>query len=322
MADDWSIRRGSPVPGTSPLRPPASAASAELSPVQASPVEPAAESLALAPSQTQFSAASRTGSLTLPSLEAAARAVDEALNPLPSDPLQRRLTFLPSPGIPVRLESGSVAVEIFWPYAPGSRHGGPEQLASDGAPESFRDHLAPFAAYFGAGTRGPMMAWLGDQASRGELPPGSPATQGLQAIANTLFWDVPMFQASDDRLIARGMPVDLSAPEAMARYLRHQREAIAGLVSRQDPETDGPAYLRAGRELLAMVDAALSRVEGFVGGDRLPVTATPLGPFGWYNQAAEPASASPLEAEVDPAASPAELRQIAKRLETDAFPAR
>ena len=320
MADDWSIRRGSPVPGTSPLRPPAPAASAELSP--ASPGESPAESLALAPSQTQFSAASRTGSLTLPSLEAAAKAVDGALNPIPSDPLTRRLTFMPSPGIPVRLESGSAAVEIFWPYAPGSRHGGPEQLASSGASESFQDHLAPFAAYFGAGTRGPMMAWLGDQASRGELPPGSPATQGLQAIANTLFWDVPMFQASDDRLIARGMPVDLSAPEAMQRYLRHQREAIAGLVSRQDPASDGPAYLRAGRELLAMVEAALSRVEGFAEGDRLPVAATPLGPFGWYNHADEPSAASPLPTDLDPAASPAELRQSAQRLESDAFPSR
>ncbi|MNK82980.1 hypothetical protein D3C87_1027720 [compost metagenome] len=273
----------------------------------------------MTPTETRFSAASRTGSLSLPSLDEAAKAVDAALSPVVSDPLQRRLTFLPSPGVPVRLETGNASVEIFWPYAPGSRNGGPEQLASAGASQSFRDHLAPFAAYFGAGTRGAMMAWLGDQASRGELPTGSAATQGLQAIANTLFWDVPMFQASDDRLIARGMPVDLSAPEAMGQYLRHQRDAIAGLVSRQDPETDGPAYMRAGRELLAMIDAALRRVEGYGEGDRQPVSATPLGPYGWYNQASEPAEASPLDAALDAAATPAELRQLAIRLEEDAF---
>jgi hypothetical protein len=255
----------------------------------------------------------------LPSLEAASKAVDAALAPPPADPIARRLTFLPSPGVPVRMETADQAIALFWPYAPGSRHGGPEQLASRAETEGFRDHMAPFAAYFGAGTHGPMMAWLGDQAARGELPPGSSATQGLQALASTLFWDVPMQQASDDRLIARGMPVDLSAPEAMGQYLRHQRDAVAALVARQSPDSDGPAYLRAGRELLAMVEAALHRVEGFMAGDRSPVTATPLGPFGWYNHAEEPAGATPLAAELDPTAAPQDIRNAARRLEAESF---
>lgn len=312
MADDWSIRRGSPVPGTSPLRPPASAVGPERS------AAPKSEEPTLAPSQASFSPLSRTGSLTLPSLESASQAVDAALRPEPADPIARRLEFLPSPGIPVRIASSGAAVELFWPYAPGSRHGGPDTLSAAGGAQTFRDHMAPFAAYFGAGTRGPMMAWLGDQASRGELPKGSAATQGLQAIANTLFWDIPMQQASDDRLIARGMPVDLSKPEAMATYLRHHRDAAAALVARQNPAEDGKAYLRAGRELLAMVEAALRRAEAFAEGDRGPVTATSLGAFGWYNHAAEPSEARPLAEAPNPEASPHELREAARRLEQDA----
>jgi hypothetical protein len=253
------------------------------------------------------------------SLEAADMAFDAAFSSRSSDPLVRRLEFLASPGVPVRVQAGEAAVDLFWPYAPGSRNGGPDELASKGALETFRDHMAPFAAYFGAGTRGPMMAWLGDQASRGQLAAGSPATRGLQAIANTLFWDVPMQQTSDDRLIARGMPVDLSTPEAMATYLRHQRDAIADLIPGQTPDADGSAYMRAGRELLGMVEAALARVEGFMAGDHAPVTATPLGRFGWYNHASEPSAAAPLPAEIDPAATPADLRETAQRLEEDAF---
>ena len=314
MAGDWSIRNGSPTPGTSPLRPLGPSGRTEAS---ASPT-PAPTHGAMAPTETRFSAASRTGTLRLPSLEAASKAVDEALSPRSSDPLARRLEFLVSPGIPVRVEAGGKTADVFWPYAPGSRNGGPEQLASQGPSDDFREHMAPLAAYFGAGTRGPMMAWLGDQASRGELPPGSPATQGLQAIANSLFWDLPMQQNSDDRLIARGMPVDLSRPEPMGQYLRHQRDAIASLVARQTPDADGPAYLRAGQELLAMTEAAVARVEGFLAGDRAPVSATALGPYGWYNHASEPGTATPLPADLDPAASPAELRQQALRLEQDA----
>lgn len=273
----------------------------------------------MAPSQASLSAASRNRFLDLPSAEAAAKALDEALATSMIDPLVRRLEFLASPGVPVRVQAGEATVDLFWPYAPGSRNGGPDELASKGPSESFREHMAPFAAYFGAGTRGPMMAWLGDQASRGQLAAGSPATQGLQAIANTLFWDIPMQQTSDDRLIVRGMPVDLSTPEAMASYLRHQRDAIAALVPRQTPEADGSAYIRAGRELLGMVEAALSRVEAFKAGEHLPVTATPLGPYGWYNQAAEPSAAAPLPATIDPAATPADVRETALRLEQDAF---
>ena len=314
MAGDWSIRNGSPTPGTSPLRPLAPSTRPEAA---AAPV-PAPATGAFAPTETRFSAASRTGNLRLPSLEAASKAVDKALSPTSSDPLARRLEFLVSPGMPVRVEAGGKAVELFWPYAPGSRNGGPEQLASRGPSDDFREHMAPLAAYFGAGTRGPMMAWLGDQASRGELPPGSPATQGLQAIANSLFWDLPMQQNSDDRLIARGMPVDLSKPDAMAQYLRHQRDAISSLVARQTPDAGGPAYLRAGQELLAMTEAALGRVEGFINGDRSPVTASPLGSYGWYNHASEPGAAMPLPADLDPAATPAELRQQALLLEQDA----
>lgn len=278
----------------------------------------------MAPTQANFSAASRTGSLGLPSLEAAAEAVDAALAISAAadaaDPLVRRLHVLVSPGVPVRLEAAGGPVDVFWPYPPGSRHGGPESLSSKGPSESFRDHMAPFAAYFGAGTHGPLMAWMGGQAARGELPKGSDATQGLQAIAGTLFWDVPMQQTSDDRLISRGMPVDLSEPEAMARYLRHQRDAIATLVARQNPEADGPAYLRAGGELLAMVEAALQRVEGYLAGEREPLSAAPLGPYGWYNQAVEPGAAKPLPAEIDPEATPQALREAARRIEEDAFP--
>lgn len=309
MSDDWSIRRGSqhlPVP---PSRSRATAPGA--------PGTPLAPPSAYAPSQAQFSAASRSGALSLPSLEAASRAVDAALVGGAAGGPKGRLEFLPSPGIPVRLEGGGTSVDFYWPYAPGSRHGGPEQLAPPGESASFREHMQPFAAYFGAGTRGPAMAWLGDQASRGELPKGSPATQRLQEIAQSLFWDVPMQQTSDDRLIARGMPADLSTPEAMGRYLTHQRDLIADLVANQDASQDGTAYMQAGRELLAMADAAVGRAEGFAGGDRSPMTATPMGPFAWYNHALPPsADLAPL-AEADPAATLAENRQTAQRLEQD-----
>jgi hypothetical protein len=244
--------------------------------------------------------------------------VDAALSERSGDSLARRLEFLPSPGVPVRLEQAGKSVEIFWPYAPYSRHGGPEKLASPGSSESFPEHLAPFAAYFGAGTHGSMMAWLGEQASRGELPVGSPATQRLQAIATALFWDVPMQQVSDDRMIARGMPTDLSTPEAMREYLRYQRDAVATQVSRQSPDQDGRTYLRAGRELLDMVDAALLRVEGFLEGDRSPLSVTPLGPYAWYDQASAPGDANALPAEIDLNATPRELRETASRLELEA----
>lgn len=315
MTGDWSIRNGNPASGTSPLRPPIPAAKTE----GAAAPGAVSRSGAIAPTEARFSAASRTGTLNLPSLEAATKAVDKALAPKETDLLKRRLEFLVSPGMPVRVHVGDKAVDLFWPYAPGSRNGGPEQLQSSGVAEDFRGHMAPLAAYFGAGTRGPMMAWLSDQAARGELAPGSPATQGLQAIANTLFWDLPMQQNSDDRLIARGMPVDLSQPEAMVQYLRHQRDAIATLIERQLPEVDGPAYLRAGQELLAMTDAALARAEAFLKGDRRPVTATPLGEFGWYNHASDPAAATRIPADLDPSASPAELRRQAQDLEDAAF---
>lgn len=268
----------------------------------------------MAPSATQFSAASRTGSLKLASLEAASRAVDAALAER-KDPLARRLEFLPMPGVPLRLQGAGLEVNFFWPYPPGSRHGGPEQLASPGPSENLRDQLAPFAAYFGAGTRGAMMAWLGDRAARGELPPGSAATGKLQAIAAALFWDVPMQQVSDARLIGRGMATDLSQPEAMAQYLRHQRDAVSDLIARQLPEVDGPAYLRAGRDLHAMLDAALQRTEAFLAGDRAPLVATPLGPYAWYDQTAEPGAAAPLPEAFDLQATPQELRATAERLE-------
>lgn len=308
MSDDWSIRRGSqhlPVP---PSRSWANAPGVAGS--------PAASPSPYAPSQAQFSAASRSGALSLPSLGAASRAVDAALAG-DSAGGPKRLEFLPSPGIPVRLEGGGASVDFYWPYAPGSRHGGPEQLAPAGESASFREHMQPFAAYFGAGTRGPVMAWLGDQASRGELPKGSPATQRLQEIAQSLFWDVPMQQTSDDRLIARGMPADLSTPEAMGCYLSHQRDAIADLVANQNASVDGSAYVQAGRELLAMVEAAVGRAEGFAGGDRTPMTATPMGPFAWYNHALPPSADVPPLAEADPAATLAENRQTAQRLEQD-----
>lgn len=185
----------------------------------------------------------------------------------------------------------SKAIEVLWPYPEGSRNGGPEALSTQGDMSQFQAYMAPFAAYFGAGTRGSQMQWVGEQSKDG-LFPGSEATRELGAIAQTLFWDIPMRQNSDEHLRKAGVSPDLSQPEAMVQYLQGQKERIEGLLAKQDPAYDGAVHQQGARELRGVIDAALARAEAFVVGDRSPMQAVSLGGFGVYN------TARPLEGQL------------------------
>lgn len=202
-------------------------------------------------------------------------------------------------GTPLALSVPGAArtVQVMWPYPEGSRNGGPEALSTRGDMERFRDYMAPFASYFGAGTRGSQMQWVGEQGKEG-LFPGSEATRALAGVSQTLFWDIPMQQNSDDRLRSAGISPDLSQPEVMVQYLQGQKERIAGLVGEQDPAYDGPVHLAGSKELLGMIEGALARAQAFVGGDRSPLKAEPIGGFGVYN------TARPLEGQLPAAFGP------------------
>lgn len=189
------------------------------------------------------------------------------------------------------------SVQVLWPYPEGSRNGGPGALSTQGDMERFRDYMAPFANYFGAGTRGSQMQWVGEQ-GKNDLFPGSEATRELGAIAQTLFWDVPMQQNSDATLRTAGISPDLSRPEAMAQYLTGQRDRVAELVARQDPAYDGAVHRAGAQELLDMLDAAVTRAQAFVAGDRSPMQAVAMGGFGVYN------TARPLDGQLPTAAGP------------------
>lgn len=201
-------------------------------------------------------------------------------------------------GTPMVLEvPGGAQVHVLWPYPEGSRNGGPEALSTHGDMERFRDYMAPFANYFGAGTRGSQMQWVGEQAKEAMFP-GSEATRELGAIAQTLFWDIPMQQNSDEPMRMAGVSPDLSQPEAMVQYLQGQKERIEGLILKQDPAYDGPAHREGAKELLGMIDGALARAESFTAGDRSPLKAVPIGAFGVYN------TAKPLDGQVPAAFGP------------------
>lgn len=176
-------------------------------------------------------------------------------------------------------------LHVLWPYPAGSRHGGPERLSSPGDMNRFRDYMAPFAHYFGAGTRGSQMMWTADQVAKGRLYPGSEATKQLGQIAQSLFWDVPMLQNSDEALRKSGISPDLNDPKHMVAYLQGQKDRIEGLMAKQDPAYDGPVHRQSAQELHGMVDAALSRARAFVAGDRSRIETAPTGGFGVYNTA-------------------------------------
>jgi len=191
----------------------------------------------------------------------------------------------------------SQAVHVLWPYPEGSRNGGPDALSTQGDMAKFRDYMAPFANYFGAGTRGSQMQWVGEQGKDG-LFPGSGATRELGKVAQTMFWDIPMQQNSDERLRTAGVSPDLSQPEAMVQYLQGQKEQVTELIAKQDPANDGPVHQQGARELLGMIEGALARAQAFVAGDRSPMQAVPIGGFGVYN------TARPLEDQLPTAFGP------------------
>lgn len=220
-------------------------------------------------------------------------------------------------GIPVRVDvPGQSPQTILWPYAPGSRHGGPEKLANQGDPAKLRDALAPFATYFGAGTRGSLMLAVQDLAAQDSVHPGSKATQELGEIARSLFWDIPMQQNSDETLRRQGVGPSLSEPDAMISYLGGQQSRIQACLDRQDPLLDGPLHRQAGQELKGMVEAALGRTQAFKDGDHRPIEAQSLGDFGIYD-AARPAGPDALRAGGPEAM--ADPTQTIARLETESF---
>lgn len=238
-----------------------------------------------------------------------------------------RVDTLLQAGLPVELTvPGQPPKSLLWPYPQGSRHGGPEKLANPGEVSRLGEALAPFAHYFGAGTRGSLMTGVQDMASHDQLHPGSQATRELGDIARNLFWDLPMQQNSDDVLRGQGVPPSLSKPEAMIAYLDGQRARVSDLVARQDPVLDGPLHRQAGQELLAMLEGATARAQAFVGGDRRPIQSRITGDFGIYN-AAEPAGGAPRDTSLgvlsDPAGSAqraeAELLAHPEQLGPDSF---
>jgi hypothetical protein len=198
-------------------------------------------------------------------------------------------------GIPtaLTLPKGGPTLQVLWPYPPGSRHGGPDSLATRGDMNKFGDYMAPFAQYFGAGTRGSQMLWVNEQAAKGQVMPGSEATKQLGAIAQSLFWDVPMRQNSDETLRRSGIAPDLNQPTNMVAYLGVQKQRVQDLIAKQDA-SDGPLHRQAAQELLAMVDGAYQRAKAFVAGDRSPVEAAPTGAFGVYNTARPVAGQPPV----------------------------
>ena len=188
-------------------------------------------------------------------------------------------------GTPVNVPFESKGQTVLWPYPEQSSNGGPSKLSSSGDMNNFREYMAPFASYFGSGTRGSQMLWVAEQGTRGTVYPGSEATRQLGAIAQTLFWDLPTLQNSDSKLRQAGVGADLGAPATMIAYLQAQKQHIQTLMKQQDWTHDGPVHRQSARELLGMVDGALSRAQSFISGDRQPLQAKSTGPYGVYDTA-------------------------------------